>query len=723
MFPSVLFGQWMEGGDIYYTCLGDGEEPNTRLYKFHLDFYVECDYFPPGFTFSQVIAPLTEDGNSMGLAGVQMDFIRGSQLENPDFACAEIPSGICIKRWQFEGLRELPILDSASYYVVLGNCCLNSSVLNILGPDTSGLSIILPIPSAAQRDCNSSPYFESLPPTILCQNESFTLPSQATDLDGDQLVYKFCAVNEYNNGIFSAPPPFFFSNLSYNFPMFSPSQPLGMGNLTIDATTGTLSGTPTIEGKFIVGICVEEYRNGALLSTIERNFQFNVISCEKEVSAAIDVQNFQGDIPVITHCSDSILEINNLTTTRSNGVPSIRWVVQNDLVEIESTDWHPEFDLPYSGIYEGIFFLNENEICEDSLVFFVKHNKYLKTDLSIDYDSCLAGPVTLRDNTLSDVDSISKYIWNIENTTILSDSETIINYFDDPGNYIIFHKVEDQFGCIDSIYKEINWEPAPKVIIVSPDVSDGCLPLSVEFTNLSWPVDSSYVVNWNFGDEREEGEENGLVTTHIYNEVGVFSPNVEIISPQGCQVSRTFEDLITVNPNPLADFSWEYNLTPSIENEVFLISEVSASSYQWYLNGDLFSNLANATYKYPLNTSHSIKFVVTNDHGCSDSISQEIFLDFPTELFLPNAFTPNYDGENDVFEVVGFVENISSFEMKIFNRSRAIVFQTKDPFVGWNGRFNNNGRLSPNGVYVYKLDYQDINGIKKSKKGFVTLIK
>jgi len=58
----------------------------------------------------------------------------------------------------------------------------------------------------------------------------------------------------------------------------------------------------------------------------------------------------------------------------------------------------------------------------------------------------------------------------------------------------------DEFNCKDSIEKEIEWLPAPKVIIVSPDLSIGCDPLTTSFNNLSWPIDSTYEIEWDFGD-------------------------------------------------------------------------------------------------------------------------------------------------------------------------------------------------------------------------------
>jgi gliding motility-associated-like protein len=91
------------------------------------------------------------------------------------------------------------------------------------------------------------------------------------------------------------------------------------------------------------------------------------------------------------------------------------------------------------------------------------------------------------------------------------------------------------------------------------------------------------------------------------------------------------------------------------------------------------------------------------------------------ELLIPNAFTPNNDGQNDYFRIINFT-NQKLIELKIFNRWGTILFQTKNPKEGWNGKFKD--QLQPLGVYGYviRIAYPESEVIE-TYKGTVTLLR
>lgn len=89
------------------------------------------------------------------------------------------------------------------------------------------------------------------------------------------------------------------------------------------------------------------------------------------------------------------------------------------------------------------------------------------------------------------------------------------------------------------------------------------------------------------------------------------------------------------------------------------------------------------------------------------------------EVFLPNAFSPNGDGKNDIFRIVNY-HGQQIIEFSIYNRWGACIFLTTDPGKGWNGTFH--GQLQPMGAYVYKVRYRNMLGQEKLLKGTVTLL-
>ena len=112
----------------------------------------------------------------------------------------------------------------------------------------------------------------------------------------------------------------------------------------------------------------------------------------------------------------------------------------------------------------------------------------------------------------------------------------------------------------------------------------------------------------------------------------------------------------------------------------------------------------------------TIKEVVGNDAGCSDSSFAQVVIRPEYSLYIPNAFTPNGDGLNDVFRPT--YEGVENFSLTIFSRSGEEIFSTDDPVSGWDGRFR--GQLCPEGAYVYKIEFTD--AVAREKKVFSGLV-
>lgn len=128
----------------------------------------------------------------------------------------------------------------------------------------------------------------------------------------------------------------------------------------------------------------------------------------------------------------------------------------------------------------------------------------------------------------------------------------------------------------------------------------------------------------------------------------------------------------------------------------------------------------------------SYTVIAVDSFGCSDT--SEIFIYVLNDtvvpnteeplFYVPNAFSPNGDGNNDEFKVT--VSNYVSFRLLVFNRWGEKLFETNNPEVGWNGTYR--GKLQNPGAYVYYVDVSFVNNIKpadylKYNKGSVTLIR
>lgn len=102
------------------------------------------------------------------------------------------------------------------------------------------------------------------------------------------------------------------------------------------------------------------------------------------------------------------------------------------------------------------------------------------------------------------------------------------------------------------------------------------------------------------------------------------------------------------------------------------------------------------------------------------SNSNEVEVDVETRMFMPNAFTPNNDGNNDVFmPILDFIPR--DYKMLIFDRSGKNLFSSTDPNLGWDGSLNGSGKARE-GVYIYHIEYLSYNGVRQIKTGNLTLV-
>lgn len=116
-------------------------------------------------------------------------------------------------------------------------------------------------------------------------------------------------------------------------------------------------------------------------------------------------------------------------------------------------------------------------------------------------------------------------------------------------------------------------------------------------------------------------------------------------------------------------------------------------------------------------TEYSV--TVTNDNGCTATDQTLVIVSGEFAFFIPNAFSPNSDGNNDIFRAYG--TEIERIQMKIFDRWGEILFVSNDLEVGWDGTFL--GEDAPVGVYVYVVEVEFRNGREKLQSGSLSLIR
>jgi len=144
------------------------------------------------------------------------------------------------------------------------------------------------------------------------------------------------------------------------------------------------------------------------------------------------------------------------------------------------------------------------------------------------------------------------------------------------------------------------------------------------------------------------------------------------------------------------------------------------SSYLWNTGDTTESIVVNAEGMYSVEMESPVG-CIGSDSVFVKLVSEEI-PDF--EIYMPNAFSPNGDGLNDIFKAVYKHDYISKYYLSIYNRWGQIIFECNDIDCGWDGTYK--GKPSPNGAYIYQVVYEGINqqsSTPKTINGMVVLVK
>ena len=723
------------GGEMTYRCLGSGQ------YVFTMKVYRDC--FSGGANFDPVAAMTIY---AIDNATNQQFLFRNLQIQRgPVFpietelnSCITFPPNICVEGAIYEtGIVDLPVNPSITYVIAYQRCCRNNTISNILDPQDSGATYTVSITPAAQLACNNSPVFTDFPPTVICANLPFFYDHSATDVDGDQLVYEFCAPllgggvfgtannpgdpNAFN-GVMpnpAAPPPY--PPVVFLGPDYAPGVPMG-GNpeISIDPATGAITGTPNVQGQFVVGVCVSEYRNGVLLSTVRRDFQFNVASCEANVVADIVEDEIIGAKQfLVNSCGNNTVTFLN-ESFQEAFIDEYRWefTIQGVTNVYDTKDLTLTF--PDTGTYEGLLIVNPDTDCGDTATIFVNVFPEVVADYAFDYDTCIPGPVVYTNNSFSGAGEITDYFWDFADG---STAQTLdpVHQFATAGTFDVLLLVRDKNGCLDDTIQQVTWYPVPPLLIVEPDQADGCAPVSVTFTNLSFPVDSTYDILWDFGDGNNSTQ---VSPVHLYEQIGIFDVSLEITSPIGCTSSAFFPELIDIRESPVAGFEYSPTTLSTLQATVEF-TDLSERGEFWMWEFDRFgtSFQREPTFTFPDSGRMVVRQFVSRKNGCVDTAIA--ILDIVPEIryYLPNAFSPNQDNTNEQFRGKGLFEGISEFEMTIWNRWGELVFRTDDPNAGWNGLRMNSGAALPGGVYVYLVKFRGPRGQNYQYEGFATLLR
>jgi gliding motility-associated-like protein len=387
---------------------------------------------------------------------------------------------------------------------------------------------------------------------------------------------------------------------------------------------------------------------------------------------------------------------------------------------------NPDYLFGVYGIYGVKLIATTNHGCKDTAF----HPVIIHPLPNVLYSSNnVCDGTTIEFASLSSVslgDSINSYKWNFGDNTAQNNNQNASHLFDTSGSYPVTLVIVSSFGCVDSITKTSVVNPMPDVKFSVNDTI-GCEPLCLSFQDVSLiatGVNAHW--SWNFGDGSTLSTlQNPL---HCYMSGLVNAPNIydvtlTVTSDSGCTSSKTISNYITVYPKPHANFAPSLE-TSTIVNPFISFNNLSTGGDTWYWDfGDAASDTAQNPifHEYRDTGIYVVTLIASNVYSCYDTAYKTIAIDPDFSFYIPNTFTPNGDGKNDVFEAKGVY--VKDFEMSIFDRWGNLVFYSSDMTTSWDGKANLGKQTAQQDVYVYVVNLRDYKNQKHHYQGTVTVIR
>jgi gliding motility-associated-like protein len=521
------------GGEFSYEYLGGN---NYRI-TFYL--YRDCLNGRPD-------ALIDDKTSTFGVFNLSTNTWENKGIENEQFnnvipntfsnECLKNPPNVCLNAMKFVFIKNLPP-NTAGYQIIYQRCCRNDAEnMNNAGGSTVGSTFYTFI--KPQFGSNSSAVFINYPPQVICINNPLLYNNSAIDPDGDSLSYALCEAKDYSNinnkpnptPAELEPPPY--PNIPYSFG-YSASNPMkGNPNISINATTGIITGTPNLQGRYVVTICCTEWRNGNAININRRDFQFEVTNCSKAVIANMPSYSDEPNV-YIAQCDSTNVFFKNT----SSGGFNYHWDFGVSTSNTDtSNQFEPYFNYPDTGTYTITLIVNPGSTCQDSIKRIVKVYPKFFANFNFSGLLCPGNPIQFMDSSWGTMAGPNTWKWNFGDNTF----DTIFNpiHSFNNGAYSTTMVAKNSFGCSDTTTKIINI----KAINVKTNND------TIIVKNVSLPVTTSGAISYSWSPNIFISNTNICCPTFNFPDTGRFQYIVQAITTEGCSTSDTLNIIVVGSP-------------------------------------------------------------------------------------------------------------------------------------------------------------------------------
>jgi len=702
IFSLFLIGQsgfcaHLVGGEIFYECLGNGK------YMIGFKVYRDCTVLPGQGATSfddQINITIFRGADDVEIGSYMLPRIMDEDTLPlvVSIPCLVDTPSVCVASMEYRDTIDLQV-PLGGLYITHQRCCRPQGVINLVNSSSYGTSYTTHIPDSTIADCNSSPRYNSVPPILLCSEIYTDLDYSASDKDGDSLVYSFCEpldgggqqFNPPNNPNSPVPIPALglpYSSIQWANGFSDNFQISSLPAIEVDSTTGIFTGRPVGQGSHAVAVCVQEYRNGVLLSENRRDFLLNLVACEIDAAAAID--------SLLEECIGFDIQFYNQSTLGNSFLWDFGDTTTNDDT---SRALNPLYTYPDTGTY-NIMLVSEGQVCNDTSYIEYRVQHKIEPYFDPPKPECFD-----RHKFVFEPEgfyrSTTNMTWNFDSLyTVVSEEAEPTDYitFDNVGIYKV-HLTYEDLGCVKSYTDSVEVWPNPDFTIREGTTTQ-CAPFAKSYSvktvdahkpRFTWYLDSTLQ------------SEMSTMSILLYDP-DTMDIAVRMITDSLCidTVDLLYEDAIWVIDTPQSDFLI-HDPVVGMFTPVFDYSDRStdAVAIEFYVENQFMTSDTSHRFERVDTGNYNVMHIATHENGCRDTSYQVIRVDPEYLTFVPNTFTPNDDGLNDIWLPSVFVEK--SYLLEIYDQWGRAVFTTQDKTYGWNGNKWNGDKPCPIGIYTYHI--------------------
>jgi len=383
-----------------------------------------------------------------------------------------------------------------------------------------------------------------------------------------------------------------------------------------------------------------------------------------------------------------------------------------------STDQNPTYVYTTPGVYNVTLFASDSTGCatSDSTNFQITFDiptEPLEAEFDTDEDNDCDILDVVFSNTTANADT---WLWDFGDGVGTSTDENPTYTYTTPGTYIVTLSASDSNGCFDPGQTTFEIE-------YSLDILEGIALIdqaecSGKVMQFSTPTDAQYY-EWDFGDGNTSSLPN---PEHIYEFEGNYTVELVIIDSTTCDITATATASIDIIGTPDALFTISADTVDLNETVIFdFPNNDNVPEFEWTFD-DGSSNTTDEITEHFYNQTgnYEICLRIATTNGCPSDHCERLTVKTEASVGVPNAFSPNADGKNDMLYVRGF--NVLELDFRLFNRWGELVFQTDNLDEGWNGYYK--GQPHEMDVLVYVLNARLTTGeFIENETGNISLLR